>query len=240
MRSIIVFLLFISMNGIAINGFSQWKSYRIGPKGDTLDRIDMKGYKQGPWVIKVPDLRGERGYEEEGYFEDGNKEGVWKRYSLIGVKIAEENYRWGKLNGKQYYYTYNGGLLREESWRAMDPKVAFDTVNVYDVNNPNIVKDRVVVKNDGFSMKHGKWLYYDPSEGVVTQTENYWMNKLRTGDDEMVSDDDIRPLSLATGAKVVKNDTATKTKVKPKEVLEYEKKNSGKKKVKTRDGETRY
>ncbi|MBK8310654.1 MAG: hypothetical protein IPL04_06880 [Chitinophagaceae bacterium] len=44
-----------------------------------------------------------------------------KRYSLEGVKIAEENYRWGKLHGKQQYFTYNGGLEREESWRAIDP-----------------------------------------------------------------------------------------------------------------------
>src|SRR5690606_21267284 len=136
MRLIVLFFLFISTAG-----YGQWKSYILSPKGDTLNRVDMNGQKQGPWVIHVDDLRGERGYEEEGYFENDQKEGTWKRFSLEGVKIAEENYRWGKLNGKSLYFTYNGGLLREESWRAMDPKVAFDTVPVYDIQDPSKIID---------------------------------------------------------------------------------------------------
>lgn len=235
MRIIFAFLLLISVSGQA-----QWKSYRLTSRGDTLDRVDMKGRKQGPWVIKVPELRGERGYEEEGEFLDDNKEGEWKRFAENGVKIAQEFYRWGKLHGKQYYFTYNGGLLREESWRAMDPKVAFDTVDVYDLNDPTKVKERAVVKNDGYSMKHGKWLYYDPVEGTVVNTEDYFMNKLRTDMDEFVADDDIKPLSLSTKGKMAKTDTTSKEKAKPQAVLDYEKKNAGKKKVKTRDGETGY
>src|SRR5690242_18512994 len=100
MRLILALLLLISVNGMA-----QWKSFVLNSRGDTLNRVDLKGLKQGPWSIHVDDLRGERGYEEEGYFENDLKEGTWKRYSLEGVKIAEENYRWGKLNGKQNYYT---------------------------------------------------------------------------------------------------------------------------------------
>ena len=234
MRLIVVLLLFISMNG-----FGQWKSYSIGVKGDTLNRVDMNGQKQGPWVIHVDDLRGERGYEEEGYFENDNKEGTWKKYSLgNGVKIAEENYHWGKLNGKSFYFTYNGGLLREESWRAMDPKIAFDTVAVYDIKDPSKVMDWVVVKNEGVAMKHGKWTYYDPREGTIEATEQYVMNKLQTGDNEMIGDDDIRPIDVSSG-KMSKSDTAgKKTVTKPQAVLDFEKKNSNKKKIKVRDGST--
>ena len=101
MRLLLPFLLLIS-----VTGFSQSKDYTISPKGDTLTRVDMKGKKQGPWSIHVPELRGERGYEEEGYFENDQKTGTWKKYSLEGVKIAEENYSWGKLNGKQQYFTF--------------------------------------------------------------------------------------------------------------------------------------
>jgi hypothetical protein len=183
----------------------------------------------------MPDLRGERGYEEEGVFENDIKEGTWKKFSLDGIKIAEENYRWGKLNGKQYYFTYNGGLLREESWRAMDPKIAFDTVDIYDLHDPTKIKEHAIIKNEGYSMKHGKWTYYDPVEGTVTNTENYWMNKLRTDMDDFVSDDDMKPLSVG---KVVKTDTASKKPAKPKEVMDFEKKNAGKKKIKVRDGAT--
>jgi len=222
-----------------MNGFGQWKSYSIGVKGDTLNRVDMNGQKQGPWVIHVDDLRGERGYEEEGYFENDNKEGTWKKYSLgNGVKIAEENYHWGKLNGKSFYFTYNGGLLREESWRAMDPKIAFDTVAVYDIKDPSKVMDWVVVKNEGVAMKHGKWTYYDPREGTIEATEQYVMNKLQTGDNEMIGDDDIRPIDVSSG-KMSKSDTAgKKTVTKPQAVLDFEKKNSNKKKIKVRDGST--
>ena len=232
MRFVIIFFLLIS-----INGFGQWKDYKINVRGDTLNRVDMKDKKQGPWVIHVNDLRGERGYEEEGYFENDVKEGTWKRYSLDGVKIAEENYNWGKLNGKQHYFTYNGGLLREESWRAMDPANAYDTIPVYDLKDPTKEVDRVVVKNDGFAVKHGKWNYYDPTEGVITATEVYWMNKLQTDDGELINDAEIRPISVSSNKS--KSDTASKkTMTKPQAILDYEKKNSGKKKIKVRDGRT--
>lgn len=222
---------------ISINGYGQLKSYVLNKRGDTLNRVDMKGLKQGPWSVRVDDLRGERGYEEEGYYENDMKEGTWKKYSLEGVKIAEENYRWGKLNGKQQYFTYNGGLLRVENWRAMDPKVAFDTVAVYDIKDPSKVKDWVVVKNEGVSMKHGKWFYYDPREGTVEATENYVMNKLQTEDGGMIDDENIRPLSTSSGKS--KSDTAgAKTVAKPQAILDYEKKNSNKKKIKVRDGST--
>src|SRR5215211_3710621 len=99
--------LFCLMLLFSINSFGQWKDYVVGVKGDTLNRVDIKGKKQGPWSLHVDDLRGERGYEEEGYFENDLKEGTWKRYSLQGIKIAEERYRWGKLNGRCKYFTYN-------------------------------------------------------------------------------------------------------------------------------------
>ena len=231
MRLIVALLLFISINGSA-----QWKSFTISVNGDTLNRVDMKGQKQGPWSVHVDELRGERGYEEEGYYENDQKTGTWKKYSLEGEKIAEENYTWGKLNGKQQYFTYNGGLLREESWRAMDPKIAYDTVPVYDLKDASKVVDWIVVKNEGLALKHGKWTYYDPREGTIEATEFYVMNKLRTDEDEFIGDDDIRPIDISKS----KSDTAGKKVTKPQAVLDYEKKNSGKKKIKSRDGATGY
>jgi hypothetical protein len=231
MRLIVVLFLLISTSGIA-----QWKNFIISPKGDTLNRVDMKGKKQGPWSVHVDNLRGERGYEEEGYFENDLKEGTWKRYSLEGVKIAEENYRWGKLNGKQKYFTFNGGLLREESWRAIDPANAYDTVPVYDLKDPSKMTGTVVVKNDGIALKHGRWVYYDPREGRTEATEFYVMNKLRTDEGDMIGDDDIKPLAVSNGK--AKQDTAGKKIVKPQAILDYEKKNAGKKKIKSRDGST--
>ena len=134
-------------------------------------------------------------------------------------------------------YTYKGGLLREESWRAMDPKVAYDTVAVYDLKDASKVMNWVVVKNEGVSLKHGKWTYYEPREGTIEATEFYVMNKLRTENDEFIGDDDIRPIDVSKS----KIDTSGKKALaKPQAILDYEKKNSGKKKIKSRDGQTGY
>ncbi|MBL7744811.1 MAG: hypothetical protein JNN00_15165 [Chitinophagaceae bacterium] len=231
MRFFLSLLLFVSLNS-----YSQWKDFVISVRGDTLNRVDMKGKKQGPWVVNVPDLRGERGYEEEGYFENDLKEGTWKRFSLQGVKIAEENYRWGKLNGRCRYYTYNGGLLREENWRAMDPLRQYDTVAVYDIKDPTKMVGEVVVKNEGISMRHGTWNYYDPVEGVIVQTEKYQLNKLVTDDGEVI-DDELKPMGIGKG-KMASDTAGKKAMTKPRAILDYEKKNSGKKKIKARDGST--
>lgn len=233
MRLIFFLLLFISMSGAA-----QWKSFILTKRGDTLNRVDMQGRKQGPWTINVPDLRGERGYEEEGYFENDNKEGTWRKFSLEGVKIAEENYRWGKLNGKQQYFTYNGGLQRVENWRAMDPKVAFDTVAVYDINDPSKIIDQVIVKNEGVSMRHGKWIYYDPREGTVESTENWVMNKIQTEADQAAGGDGEIGILTTSDGKTKSDTVGKKATPKPQAILDYEKKNSGKKKVRVRDGST--
>ena len=100
MRFVFSFLILLSLNC-----FGQYKSYKIGPKGDTLNRIDMKGKKQGPWVIHVDDNHGEPGYEEEGYFINDRKEGQWRTFSLQGDMTAVENYRWGNKDGKCQYFT---------------------------------------------------------------------------------------------------------------------------------------
>ena len=216
---------------------AQWKSYILNRRGDTLNRTDMSGKKQGPWSVRVEDLRGERGYEEEGFYENDLKTGTWKKYSLEGVKIAEENYNWGKLNGRSYYYTYNGGLLREENWRAIDPKNKYDTVPIYDLKDPTKEIDRVVVKNEGVSMKHGRFVYYDPLEGTIEETQHWVMNKLQS-DDELI-DEELAPIGISSN-KPRSDTSGKKTVQKPQAVLDYEKKNSGKKKIKARDGNTGY
>lgn len=230
MRFILISFLLLS-----IEGYGQWKDYIISVKGDTLNRVDMKGRKQGPWVVHVDGIRGEPGYDEQGYFLDDKKEGLWVRFSLMGDKIAEENYRWGALDGKSRYYTRNGGLEREESWRAVDPQKTMDTVDVFDVYDQSKVIDRVIVKVEGQTNKHGTWTYYDPMWGTIKKTENYFLNKLQTGNEG--KDGEIQLLDVSTG-KPKSDTTGKKVVTKPQAVLDYEKKNSGKKKVRTRDGQT--
>ncbi len=205
----------------SLKGFSQWKDYMIGAKGDTLNRVDMSGKKQGPWVNRVESVRGEPGYEEEGFYKNDRKEGVWRVYSLTGDIIGIENYKWGFKDGVCQYYTTMGDLRVEQSWKALNPDKVYDTIDVEDVDKLDSYR-KVIVKNEGAALKHGVWKYYDPESGRVVKTETYTLGKLES----------------APTAEVKPKDGEKKTINKPKEVLEFEKKNSGKKKVKVRDGST--
>ena len=229
----IVFILLIL---ISTNGYGQWKDYFIGVRGDTLNRVDMQGRKQGPWVLTVPDLRGERGYEEEGYFENDKKTGTWKQYSLMGDKMAVENYRWGNKDGRSQYYSLTGAIVREESWKAVNPENPWDTVDVTDPDDPSRVLRSVRVKLEGYSLKHGMWTYYDPLYGTITKEEKYFLDK--PGDGRV--NGDLQPLEVSTGYKVSVDSVGNKATKKTPEMLEYEKKNAGKKSIKVRDGKTGY
>lgn len=221
---------------LSMNGFAQCKSYIIGVKGDTLNCVDMKGLKQGRWVVHVDDVRGERGYEEEGVFLNSKKEGPWRRFSLEGDLIAMENYRWGNKDGKNVYLSPMGDPLREESWKAVNPDNPYDTVPVFDVNDPTKIVGHEVVKLEGFSLKHGTWKFYNPMQGTIEKTETWYLDKpaKKTG----VGDDDLAPIDVTDNATATQSTEVKKSVAKPKEVLQYEKKNSGKKKIHVRDGAT--
>jgi hypothetical protein len=222
-----VLTLFFSV--MMVTTFSQqWKSFQISVKGDTINCIDKDTLKQGRWVVRVEPLRGEPGYEEEGVFEDDQKEGLWRRYNLTGDLLAVENYRWGFRDGKQTYFTPLGDLLREESWKAVNPENVYDTIEVPDLNNPMIMQEKIV-KHESSELRHGPWKYYDPNTGMITKTENYnYGQKL-----------DAVGRPVAEGS-TPKNTTTSSTKpaAKPAAVEEWEKKNSGKKKITVRDGRT--
>ena len=220
----LVFILLILFPAIV---FAQCKTYHLGVKGDTLNCTDNNNLKQGKWVSHIESLRGEPGYEEEGMFKDGVKIGTWRTYSLMGDILTAENFRFGYKDGLCSYYNLNG-LLRQESWKAIDPKYPYDTVDVYDLNNPDIVYKKVV-KIESSSVKHGVWTYYDPATGGITKTEEYILDQLV---------DPLKKKPITAANKTPADSTTIAAKAKPTEVLQYEKKNSNKKKIKVRDGAT--
>ena len=233
-----IFFLFLL---ISINGFAQCKTYRLGSKGDTLNCIDMKGQKQGRWINEMPPLRGEKGFEEQGVYINGKKEGQWQQFTLDGDLLAIENYRWGNKNGRSIYYTPFGQPIREESWKAVNPDNPYDTVNIYDLVDPRKVLRRDVIKLEGHTLRHGAWKFFDPDFGTVIRTEQYKLDKLVVAG---AVEDELAPIDISTGAaaktKQPADTTGKKTLAKPKTVLDYEKKNSGKKSIKVRDGRTGY
>ncbi len=213
--------IFLLMNFFFNNAIAQYKSFDLTINRDTINAIDKKDMKQGKWIVKVAELRGEPGYEEEGIFKNNKKEGVWRRYNTNGDLIAMENYKYGGKDGVQQYFTMMGDLGREESWRAYNPDAPYDTIPIYGTASNEII-DYKIVKAEQYSVKHGTWKFYDPATGRLTKSETY--------------DRGFLPREIETNATVAANDKTKK--VKPKEVLEFEKKNSKKKKVKLRDGRT--
>ncbi len=219
MRLLFVLLLFVSANS-----YSQWKTYTVGANGDSLNCTDKKDFKQGKWVIHHDDLRGEPGFEEEGIYKDGRKEGFWRLYSLSGDLIGIEQYKWGNRDSVSRYFTRTGELIREERWKALNPDKLYDTLEVEDIDHLDHYKT-VIVKNEGVGIKHGEWRYYDPTTGMIIKTETYTLGKLE--------------IRKAAEKSLALNDS-TKAVAKPKEVKDFEKKNSGKKKVKYVDGTVNY
>lgn len=224
----LIFSLFIILT---LSANAQWKSYRlVNDNRDTINCIDNNDKKQGRWVIKVESIRGEPGYESEGFYKDDKKEGIWRSYTSMGDLFAIEQFRWGNKDGKCQYYNISG-LQREESWKAVNPDNPFDTVDVYDPIDPTKVEQKLV-KIEGTSVKHGKWKYYESTSGALIRSEDYFLGKLQVpkpaiaagggaSDSSVLNVVDVKPIK----------------KEKPREVMEFEKKN-GKKKIKVLDGST--
>jgi antitoxin component YwqK of YwqJK toxin-antitoxin module len=172
----------------------------------------MKGMKQGKWVNTVPEIRGEPGYEEEGYYKDDKKTGTWRKYNENGDLIAIENYKFGGKHGTQDYFSFLGAIERHEEWKGYNPDAPYDTIPVYGEGNNEIIEYKLV-KAEQYSVPHGEWKYFNPT-GHVIKTERY----------------DRGQLIKDAPPPVAENKPAQpKEKVKTKEILEYEKKYSKKK-----------
>lgn len=240
MRYILFLFLLISFQSNA-----QWKSYTLSKKGDTLNRVDVKGREQGPWVIRVEESHGQPGYVDEGVFENAKRTGVWKRFSLQGDLVALETYKWGEKDGQCVYLALSGKPVREESWRAVDPKNPYDTVPIFDVNDPTKITGTQIVKLEGTSVRHGSWKYYDERTGRLEKTETWIFDKLKK--DGQSDDDELAPIQVTDNTEFtnvngrpprppyVKQDK--KKIAKPPAVQEFEKK-GGKKGRKYVDGST--
>ncbi|MDF2190122.1 hypothetical protein [Paraflavitalea sp. CAU 1676] len=211
--------MFLILLLFSVNAFSQWKDYKLNPQGDTLNRIDVINRKQGPWVNRYETVRGEPGYEEEGWYVHNRKDGEWRLFSLQGDLVGVEFYKWGLKDSVCRYYNKHGELRLEQRWKAINPDKLYDTLMIEDPDKFDTYR-AVIIKNEGASLRHGLWKYFDSETGMVSKTESYVLGELE------------KAKSQSTAP------TAKKEIAKPKEVLDFEKKNAGKKKVRVRDGST--
>jgi hypothetical protein len=219
LKRIISLVLFFTVNGLSAQ---QWIDYNITPRGDTINRVDKQKRKQGPWVLRYEEVRGEPGFEEQGYFVDGKKEGAWRKFNLEGDQIAKEFFKWGYKDGKQQYYTQTGDLYREESWKAVNPENPYDTIMVPDLNNPDIMIEKII-KHESAEVKNGIWTFYVASTGAVAKTEKYIFGQLE-------KNSGVQPNIIKQNPVVKPKDSILPKKVLPKElqVLDKSKKAKGK------------
>ena len=220
-----VLMLLIAVSN-SVNAQSKYKSFKISAKGDTINRVDQKGYKQGKWVKRTEELRGEPGFEEEGVYKDDMKEGIWRRYTLHGDPIGFETFLHNGKDGPQQYYSPLGDLLREESWKGYNPDSPFDTIAIYGTGSNEII-DYKIVKAEQYSVKHGPWKYYEPVTGKLIKSEEWFRNTI-------VQPDAPKQTSTAGSGKLA---GVKKVVAKTPEMLEWEKKNKGKKNA-IRTGQT--
>jgi hypothetical protein len=211
-----IFILFLFQLSI-FKMYAQCKSFFIGVNGDTLNCIDYKNKKDGKWINTIKEVRGEPGYEEEGNYVNGKKEGLWKRYSLEGDKLAEEYYRWGVKDGpSRFFKGIDEVLVREETWIALDPARIGEKIRVPDPKDPSgrkyIIK---TITDEGVALRNGEWRYFDYETRRLVKTEMYYM-------DSMVQPTTKKPINPGDKKDPKKTE---KTKV----ILEFEKSKKGKK-----------
>jgi len=211
-------LSFLTLLIFGLSAKAQYKSFKLSPKGDTINIVDKNNLKQGKWVITVAELRGEPAYEENGFFKDDKKTGVWKKYNATGDILAIENYKFGGKDGVQEYFTFLGDLIRHEEWKGYNPDAPFDTIAVYGQGN-NEISSYKIVKAEQYSVPHGEWKYYAPGEKFI-KLEKYDRGHL------LKNADDSSPVVAKKSAEAQPEEN-----VKPQEVLDYEKKYSKKKKA---------
>lgn len=89
-------------------------SYELGWRGDTFNKVDLNGLKQGRWFIYHygnPDSQTDgRHIDSIGYFKDGKKVGYWtgtrSNDSMLFVNCRVE-----LEEGKTYTYTEERDIL---------------------------------------------------------------------------------------------------------------------------------
>lgn len=219
---IFIFLGFL-LFPIFLFGQGKYKEYKINSKGDTINAILQDGKKDGKWVIHVDELRGEPGYEEEGIYKKGEKDGFWRKYNLEGDLIGLEHYILGGKDGLQQYFTYLGDLIREENWKGYNPESPYDTIPIYGMDNNEILEYKLV-KAEPYSVKNGEWRYYEPGSGRLLKLEQWDHNNL------------VKP-NQPKKEPEVENNGKKKEVDKTAEMLQWDKKNRNKKKA-LRDGKT--
>jgi len=115
----ILFFCFAVFQTFAQQSNSVYQSYETY-LGDTINRIDKSGQKQGRWIYFGKDRKGwvNRFFKhgqmvEEGHYVHGKKHKLWKAYHHTGKLKSEINYVSDVPEGKARFYNADGKIMLE-------------------------------------------------------------------------------------------------------------------------------
>ncbi|MGZ3866020.1 MAG: SpoIIE family protein phosphatase [Bacteroidia bacterium] len=115
----ITFLVFVASLVNAQQSNSVYQSYEMY-LGDTVNRVDKAGLKQGRWIYYGKDKKGwmNRMFKreqmvEEGHYVHGKKHKLWKTYHHTGKLKSEITYIADVPEGKARFYNTDGKIMLE-------------------------------------------------------------------------------------------------------------------------------
>lgn len=142
---------------------------------EKLNQYDSKGLKDGLWLNRIPENKGEAAYNEFGNYYRGEKTGLWYKMSAGGDLIAIENYKRDYYDGQVKYFT-NGQLSVVGMYRALNPDVQVDTIIVEEPVTG--MQQLVAVSADRGTVRHGTWRFYDERTGRLEKVEEYQVDSM--------------------------------------------------------------
>jgi antitoxin component YwqK of YwqJK toxin-antitoxin module len=112
-------ILFLSIVGLQLQVSAQ--SFELF-KGDTINKKDAAGMKQGRWLVFNKDGKhvgyGENQLVEEGRYADNKKTGVWLKFWPNGQKKHEITFANNIASGFAKFYYKSGNLQEEGMWES--------------------------------------------------------------------------------------------------------------------------
>ncbi len=142
---------------------------------EPLNRYDGKGLKDGLWINRMPEHKGEAPYTEFGYYHRGEKNGLWYKMNSEGDLSAIENYKRDFFDGEVKYFT-KGQVTVIGKYRGLNPDVVIDTIMVEEPVTGE--QQLVAVKSDRGTVRHGTWRFYNERTGRLEKVEEYQVDEL--------------------------------------------------------------
>jgi len=139
----ILFFCFAFSRAFTQQSNSVYQGYELY-LGDTINRVDKSGLKQGRWVYFGKDRKGwmNRMFKreqvvEEGHYVHGKKHRLWKSYHHTGKLKSEINYVGDVPEGKARFYNTDGKIMLEGE---LEDHQFVREYYVYDSNGNKIIR----------------------------------------------------------------------------------------------------